>query len=1149
MTDVDDRIAGLSPEQRAELESRVAGLLAGRDRAADSIPVRDRSRPTPLSFAQQREWALERLQTANNISGVIRLEGEVDLDLLSRILSEICARHEVLRSTVEMVDGAPVQVVQPASVVPVPLVDLSVLEADEQRQEVQRLGDAEAQRPFPPDADRRLRFVVVRLTPTNHLGLLTVHHAAADGWSSAIVLQETAALYQAFRTSAPVDLPPLPIQYGDFAAWQREHLTGERLDGQLQFWREALADLPPQLELPTDRAYPHQRTYAGGVLASSPSESTAAALQEFAGREQVSVAMVMLAVTSVVLHSYTGQDDLVLGSAVTGRVRPETERLIGCFANVVPLRIRLRPGQTLRQVLHQARDTAAAALDHEEVPFDRLVEEFAPDERSRTPLVRMMVNVLTAPGGSLDTGRVLEMPGLRISLEPVGPAPLPIDLLVGVDATPRSVHLEWQYSTDLFDHATVAQLAEVFLRVLEQLIAAPDTPVTEAGRPEAEPMSAVPGGATPCPAAAPTLVELFQDQVRRTPDAPAVLHRGVATTFGALNAAANRLARSLQARGVGPESSVGVRLDRSPELLVAVLAVLKAGGRYVPIDQGYPGARVAAMLADAQAGLLLSTSDLHGGVADVVSVDPVLLDGPLDDPVDGAADLPAAPAPTSSAYVIYTSGSTGRPKGVVVEHRSLAVFAREVADRLQLGAGDRFLQFASPGFDVLAEELFPVWLAGGCVVVPAPRTPGTAIDLTELLERERVTAVELPAAYWHEWVRELDRTGQNLPPTLRLVVVGAERVLPDRLRMWQRHRLPLLNVYGLTETTVSSTFFRLPADAQAGDLDRLPIGTALPSARLQILDAGLRPGPAGTVGELYISGVSLARGYLGRAGLTAARFVADPDPARPGGRAYRTGDLVRRRHDGNLEFLSRADEQIKIRGFRIEPAEIEAAIVRHPQVAQAAVAVHAPAPGDRRLVAYLVPEPRTQLNLVDVRRLLVRELPPQFVPAAFVQLERLPLNTNGKVDRDRLPAPSDERPEVPEELVLPRTTTEQQLADIVAEVLGVAQIGVLDNFFELGGDSILAIQVASRAQERGLAVTPLDLFEHATVVELAAIADQPEPTAVDPGATESPAPDVEPASDPGAGRDGPPSAADFPLARVDQAALDALFDRVLDQQD
>jgi amino acid adenylation domain-containing protein/non-ribosomal peptide synthase protein (TIGR01720 family) len=461
----------------------------------------------------------------------------------------------------------------------------------------------------------------------------------------------------------------------------------------------------------------------------------------------------------------------------------------------------------------------------------------------------------------------------------------------------------------------------------------------------------------------------------------------------------------------------------------------------------------------------------------------VLLESTLDGTADNPTDLPDLASP---AYVVYTSGSTGRPKGAVIEHRSLVTFARDVVERLGLGVSDRFLQFASPSFDVLAEELFPTWVAGGAVVIPTQHIISGEVDLVDLIERERLTVMELPTAYWHEWVRELDRTDRALPSCLRLVIIGGERVLPDRLLMWRRLNVPLMHVYGLTETTVSSTFFLLDPADPVYDWPNLPIGTPLPCADLRILDRRLRPVPVGGSGELYIGGISLARGYLGRPGLTAQRFIADPD--RPGQRLYRTGDLVRQRPDGNLEFISRADTQIKIRGFRVEPIEIESTLSRHPEVAESVVAMYEPSPGDRRLVAYVVPRPGAAAGVAELRRFLERELPAYMVPSAFVELEALPLNANGKVDRERLPAPEGMRPDPGEEYVAPSSPVQQTLADVVAGVVGLGKVGIRDNFFEIGGDSILAIQVVARAQEAGLRLSPYDLFANPTVESLAQIA-------------------------------------------------------------
>jgi amino acid adenylation domain-containing protein len=1077
MTDLQSRIAALSPKQRTLLESRIAHLTAAR--GTDRIKARDRSLPTPLGIAQQREWAVEQLRAANNVASGFRITGELDVDLLGRVLTELVDRHEVLRSTVELrATGQPVQVAHPVTPVPTPVVDLSRLSPQEQREEVVRTFRTGKLHPFDPKDPLRLRVTLMRLSPDTHMALFAVDHAACDAWSLAILVQDLVALYGMHRNGGP-GLPPPEIQFGDFAAWQRAQYDEERLVAELRHWKTTLEGSPAELALPTDRPYPARPTYAGATHVVDLPSALAADIRRFGERENASLSVVILAACAVFLHRYVDQDDLVIGSLVSGRNRVETERMLGFFAIPLPLRIRVTDDLTLRELVHQARDCITTALDHQDVPFDRLVEELGLGRVSaQTSLSRLWINVSSAPASTL------ELPGLRISPEPIDLGLASVDLTLF--AVPRSgtLQLRWLYMTELFDAESVALLANHFQTVLRELVTEPDRVVGQVELAAlANPAPAVPAAASGTGEVG--FVELFQRRVAVTPYAPAVICDGVPTSYTDLNRAANRLAHHLRERGIGPESLVGILVDRSPQLAVAILGVLKAGGGFVPLDPSYPPERLAFMLADAKAQALVTQEEqltrLHNaGVA--VADETILLQGAVPVTDGGDTDLDLSD-PTSVAYVVYTSGSTGRPKGVMIEHRSLVTFARDVVDRLGIGAGDRFLQFASSSFDVLVEELFPTWLAGGAVVT-TQRLIVAEDGLWDLVGRERLTVIELPTAYWHEWVRELDRLGRDLPDSLRLVIIGGERVLPERLAMWRRLNVPLAHVYGLTETTVSSTFFRLDPTSPVRDWSNLPIGTPLPSVDLRVLDSRLRRVPAGGVGELYIGGISLARGYLGRPGLTAQRFVADPDPAHPGQRLYRTGDAVRQRADGTFEFISRVDRQIKIRGFRVEPAEIESAVGRHPGIAESVVTLHEPTPGDRRLVAYVVARNGVAPGTNDLRRFLERELPQHMVPSAFVELDELPLNANGKVDRDRLPAPDGDRPELVEDYVEPQTPLQRKLADIVAAVVGVGAVGIHDNFFDLGGDSIQAIQVVARAQQEGLGLSPIDFFENPTVALL-----------------------------------------------------------------
>jgi amino acid adenylation domain-containing protein/non-ribosomal peptide synthase protein (TIGR01720 family) len=1081
MTDLQDRIAALSPEKRALLERRVAELAAAHGPAPEErIKPRDPARPTPLAFQQEREWAIAQFRAANNIPGAFRVEGSLDPELLSQVLTEVTDRHEILRSTIELRDdGTRVQVAHPVTPVPAPVVDLTDRTPEQQREEVLLRWKAEVLAPFDPRQAQRLRTTVLRMAEDNHVVLITTDHTAADLASMAVLVQEVGALYAMHRNGATGGLAPLEIQYADFAAWQRE-FGEKRMAAEVEHWRQSLDGIPGPLTLPSDRPYPARPAFTGAAHVVDLPPGFSAELRRFTEREKAPMGVVLLAALSVLLYRYLRQGDLVIGEIVSGRGRTQVERLIGCFVTALPLRMRVSDEQTLREVVEQAQRTVLTAYDHQDLPIDRLIEELSLGrEASQTSMSHVWLDVRTPESA-------LEVPGLRITPEPIEVSMSAAPLTLDANPNGESIQFQWVHMTEMFDADTVVLLAEQFDRVLRQLVTTPDIRVGEVDL----------AVAPVAPAVGPTgtgggagFVELFQRRVVIAPHAPAVICGGTPTSYAELNREANRLARHLRARGVGPETPVGILVDRSVRLPMAILAVLKAGGVYLPLDPAYPPDRIAFMLGDAGARVLITEERLAAVLveAGVRLPDQTVLLNELS-PAGADDDLPHVPDPASPAYLVYTSGSTGRPKGAVIEHRSLAAFARDVVDRLGLGAGDRFLQFASPSFDVLAEELFPTWVAGGAVVIPAQHIISGGIDLADLVEQERLTVMELPTAYWHEWARELERTARELPDCLRMVIIGGERVLPDRLVMWRRLGVPLLHVYGLTETTVSSTFFRLDPAGPVHDWPNLPIGTPLPSADLRILDDRLQPVPMGGVGELYIGGISLARGYLGRPGMTAQRFIADPGTSGPGQRLYRTGDLVRLHPDGNLSFISRADTQIKIRGFRVEPMEIESALSQLPGVAESVVAPYEPAPGDRRLVAYVVPRPGAEVAVTELRRLLERQLPAYLVPSAFVELEELPLNANGKVDWERLPLPGGARAEPGEEYVAPETPVQQKLANVVAGVVGVDRVGIHDNFFEIGGDSILAIQIVARAQEAGLRLSPYDLFAYPTVAALADVA-------------------------------------------------------------
>jgi hypothetical protein len=725
MADLRSRIAALSPAQRALLESRVADLVAAQGSAPDRIKPRDRSRPAPLGIAQQREWAIARLRGANNIAGAFRVEGELDVSLLSLVLTEVVERHEVLRSTVEIGDGGvPVQTTRPVVPVRIGVADLTDLAAEQQLEQVRRIGRAEAVRPFDPDECPRLRVRLLRLAPDVHVAVLVTDHAASDAWSLGILTQEIAALYAMHRAGGP-GLPRPGIQFADFAAWQREQVGEERIAAELAHWRRTLDGIPATMALPADRPSPSRPTYAASVHTVDLPAELAVDIRRFGDREHASLFPILLAASAVLLYRHVGQDDLLIGSLVTGRTRVETEGLVGCFANPLPLRMRVADHQTLRQVVAAARDTLATALDHQDVPFDRLISELGLGrESARTSLSRMWINVIALPARSLD------LPGLRFGNAPIGLGLASVDLTLSAIPDGDGLRLQWQYMTELFDPDTVVLLAEQFQTVLEYVVRSPDRTVDEVE------FAPVPGPAAAATDTAPGIVELIQRRVNLAPRAPAVVCDGVATSYADLNRQANRLAHRLRGQGVGPGTPVAIPMEASPALAVAILSVLKVGGCPLGPAAGNPHRTVLL-------------EDVYAAGADV-----------------DAADPPPVQAPPEQAAQ-----------------------ARDIADRLGLGAGDRVLP-GLPMSGLPVDELLPTWLAGGTVVLPGE----TDTDLVTLVARERVSVVILSTARWQEWVRDLDRrewSERSLPACLRLVVVRGSPPTRDERDMWRRLGVPL----------------------------------------------------------------------------------------------------------------------------------------------------------------------------------------------------------------------------------------------------------------------------------------------------------------------------------------------------------------------
>ncbi|HEY0640462.1 MAG TPA: amino acid adenylation domain-containing protein, partial [Pseudonocardiaceae bacterium] len=1042
------RISALPAHLREQLDRR----LAGHAEPADTIAPADRTGPLPLSFAQQRLWFLDQFQpdpAEYNSALALRFTGDLDVTAMTAALRALPARHESLRTTFDEVDGRAVQVVHPALDLAVPVVECPAGEVDD-------VLAAEFARPFDLREGPLVRALLVRVAGTGqHVLLLGMHHIVVDGWSLGVLTEELAALYRAAVAGSTSGLPEPPVQYADFAIWQRERLSDDVLAREVEHWTGRLAGVTP-LDLPTDRPRPPVRTSAGATHRFAVPATLTTRLRELSREAGTTLFTTLVAACQLLLSRHAGQRDVAVGTVTAGRNRPELNRVVGFFVNTVVLRSTVDERATFPEFLAGVRATTLDAFDHDEVPFERLVDALGGGrDVSRHPLFDVMVLLQSA------RRNLPEFPGLRVEEVELARRLANFDLSVEFTEQGDELDCVLEYNTDLYDAGTVRRLAGHLAVLLDGIAADPGRPLHRLplmGDAElAAQVAAGHGRTTAVPDT--TFPALFEEQAARTPAATALVCGDTSLTYAELDARANRLAHEFRRRGAGPERVVALVLPRSAELVVAILAVLKAGAVYLPIDPDLPRRRRELMIADAA---------------------PVLVvDGSLPDTGDHPDTRPpVAPRPDNAAYIIYTSGSTGTPKGVVVEHRALVNLLVNHRDGFVAAAGGRRLRVALSAafsFDTSWEGL--LLMADGHELHLLDDTVRLDPEvMADHVARHRIDFLDVTPSYLRRLLPAgLLAEGRPRPAVLML---GGEAL---DAQLWRElaaaEGTTAYNFYGPTECTVDAVSCRV-----AGD--RPVIGRPLDNLAGYVLDEHLRPVPAGVPGELYLAGAQLARGYLARPGLTADRFPADPFGP-PGTRMYRTGDRVRRLADGTLEYLGRTDEQIKLRGLRIEPGEIEAALLRHPDVRQAAVVARTD-DGHPRLVAYLVADGRP--GSAELREALRRELPEHLVPSAFVRLDRLPLTSSGKLDRGALPAPDldgDAHRETTH--VAPRTPMERELAAVWAEVLGVERVGATDNFFGLGGDSILSIQVVSRARRAGLRLTSRDVFLHQTVAELATV--------------------------------------------------------------
>ncbi|MDX2391915.1 amino acid adenylation domain-containing protein [Streptomyces sp. DK15] len=1072
-----------------DLRAELLGLLLDNKKdvfAPSSIRRAPRDGRLPASSAQERLWFLDQLHGSNasySVPFALRIDGGLQVPALRAALQDLVDRHEILRSTLSGTDDGLSLTVAGRLPLDVPCVDVPAPTAEEAEQEVLRRISAEAQVPFSLTEGPLVRAAVYRTSPVRHHLFINFHHTVTDGWSEGVFSRELWQLYEGHVSGTPAVLPELPLQYADYALWERDSLAGGELRRQVDHWTATLAGELPTLRLPADRPRPARPTFEGGTVLAALPDDLETRLRELCRRDGLSPFTVLLTAFNVLLHRYTREEDVIVGAPVANRTRPEFEGVVGFFVNTVALRCGVPGDATLADVLRATRETLLDAQAHQEAPFARVVEEVAPDrDLGLNPLFQVLCNFL-------DLREEPAAPGLVTSVLEVEELVTRFDLELHFEAKEEGTVCRFVYSKDLYDAERVEHTAAHYLAVLRAVLTEPGTRVDEV-----ELLSAAERrqeldvwNATDAPVSPLSLPELVEAQVARTPGGTAVIFEEQTLTYAELNARANRLAHLLIARGAGPERAVALLVPRSLDMITALLAVFKSGAAYLPVDPDYPRERITYVLEDSTPTLVIAHSRTAGLVPD--GIDTLLLDDaslvaetaahPDTDPTD--ADRTAPLTGLNTAYVIYTSGSTGRPKGVLMPAagpRNLILWQR---DTMRGMTGTRTAQFTAVGFDVSVQEILASLVSGKTLVVPTEDTRRSAEQLARWLDRHDVNELYAPAPVIDAVYEAAEELGLALPRLTDVQQAGEALTLGDRTR--GRHADParrLHNLYGPAEAH-GATVHSLPGDSSAWPA-AAPIGGPIANTRVYVLDERLRPVPPGVAGELYIGGEGVARGYADRPGLTAERFVADPYGP-PGSRVYRSGDLARRRPDGELEFLGRADHQVKIRGIRIEPGEVEAVLAKHPSVAQVAVVARDDRPGGKYLAAYVVPDPEHGWDADALRRHAEAFLLSSMVPTAFVAVDAFPLSPNGKLDRRALPAP-------PLDAELngraPRTALERELCALFAEVLGRPWDSVDDNFFAFGGHSLLATRLISRIRSELGAELPIrTVFETPTVAALA----------------------------------------------------------------
>ncbi|NGZ59808.1 MAG: non-ribosomal peptide synthetase, partial [Nitrospira sp. LK265] len=1088
----------------------VAGLAALIKREYRSVPAVSR-RPQepvtkqdvlPLSFSQERFWFLDQLyprSSFNNIPVGLRIKGVLDCGSLHRALAEILRRHEILRARFVIHHGQPGQVIAPHLELPLPTEDLMGMSEPMQEERVRLLTSKESRHPFNLEAGHLMRVRLIRLSRAEQVLLLTIHHIIADGWSMRLLARELAQLYGAFKNGLESPLPILSKQYIDIVLHQRECVDSQKWKEQETYWRRQLESVPHVLALPFDFPRPAVQGQRGERCAWTVDAEVGRRLHAIGRKRQASLFMTVLASFNILLARYSGQSEFCVGTPVANRSQPERESIIGCFVNTLALRVDLSGNPSFLELLTQVRKTVLQAQANQDFPFERLVEALhVPRSLSHTPLHQVMLSL------EEDQPELCSLDGLDVHRMKTSTQTSAFDLTLELVAMrDGSLEAVFEYSTDLFAGETIARMAGHFQELVRQIVLNPEARLNDLGMMSQEESRHVLEECNTTAAFYPPdscLHHLFEEQARLFPDAVALVWNGASYSYRCLNERANQVAGYLRLQGVVTESPVAICMERSLEMVVALVGVLKAGAAYVPMDPLYPRERLGFMIEDSGAHLVLTQQQFvekfQNWTVPIIALDEVWPAVAALPDIDG----PSRIVPENLAYILYTSGTTGEPKGIAISHRALVNHSTAMARHYGLQPTDRVLQFASLSFDVAAEECFPTWAAGATVIL-RPNEPVPAFsDFRQFIEDHGLTVLNLPTPYWAEWLDALEQTDTALPHSIRLVIVGSEKARPESLVRWQRlagDRIAWCNSYGPTEATITASYFMPERQKGWMSASTVPIGRPIANVQLYVLTPSLQPAPIGVPGELYIGGAGLARGYHRQPARTAEQFVPHWFSREPGARLYRTGDKVRRLADGKLEFLGRYDDQIKVRGFRVEPAEIEFWVKHHPVVKDALVlqglsdqvgASVGGRPGEAQLIGYVVPKPKAVVTAQELRSFLAERLPRYMIPPAWVFLEAFPVTSRGKVDRHALRNVAGRMQNAEPRSAPPETDTERAIAEIWQAVLGLQAVGRHDNFFELGGDSIVSLQVIARAKQVGLLLSPRQIFQQQTVAELAAIA-------------------------------------------------------------